>query len=102
MRKRNIDKFNSELPFTEPEFEKWLEDNYGEKAKTMFKTYVDSDCDKYLKPSIDRIDDYKGYSFDIAYLLLLSSLSSNFLQISTFSFSSSFIIKIKINLLNIK
>ena len=69
MRKRNIDKFNSELPFTEPEFEKWLEDNYGEKAKTMFKTYVDSDCDKYLKPSIDRIDDYKGYSFDNMQLL---------------------------------
>lgn len=61
---RNREKFGLELPFTKEEFINWIEENYYEKFVKLFKEYVDSDCDKYLCPSIDRIDDYKSYTFD--------------------------------------
>lgn len=64
MRTRNRKKFDLELPFTKDEFIKWIEDNYYDKFVKLFQDYVDSDCDKYLCPSIDRIDDYKSYTFD--------------------------------------
>ena len=31
---------------------------------TLYDNWVASDYNKWVKPSIDRIDDYKGYSFD--------------------------------------
>lgn len=64
MRGRNQRKFNADLPFSLDEFIDWVNKNYGGIIEDMFQNYVDSGCDKYLKPSIDHIDDYKGYSFD--------------------------------------
>lgn len=69
MRKRNKENFDLELPFTKEEFIQWINDNYKEKFERLFKIYVDSNCDKYLCPSIDRIDDYKSYTFDNMQLL---------------------------------
>lgn len=69
MRTRNRKNFNLELPFTIEEFIDWIDENYQEKLDLLLKAYVESDCDKYLCPSIDRIDDYKSYTFDNMQLL---------------------------------
>ena len=60
----NMAKFNLELPFTKEEFINWIDNNYREKFKGLFDNYVNSNCDKMLNPSIDRIDDYESYVFD--------------------------------------
>lgn len=70
MRSRNRAKFGKELSFTRTEFESWLFQNYAEKFGVLFEAYAQSDCDKYLAPSIDRIDDYKSY--ELANLQLLT------------------------------
>jgi len=64
MTRDNKNKFNLPLPFSKEEFIKWIQENYKDKFKKLFQDYVDSDCDKYLNPSIDRIDDYKSYTFE--------------------------------------
>ena len=69
MRNRNKAKSFGELKFSCEQFEKWVLDNYSEKFYLMFEKYVNSGFDKYEKPSIDRIDDYKGYTFDNMQLL---------------------------------
>lgn len=63
MKQRNKKKFSKDLPFTKQEFIQWIENNYKEKFDLLFKNYLESDCDKYLAPSIDRIDDYDSYHF---------------------------------------
>ena len=57
-------KFNEFLSFSKGDLWDWIQSNYQEKFSLLFKNYVDSDCNRYLNPSIDRIDDYKGYTFD--------------------------------------
>lgn len=47
--------------YTKNEFRKWLYDNG---YKELYDAWVQSGYDKWKKPSCDRIDDYKGYSFD--------------------------------------
>ena len=44
------------------EFREWVlsHPNFA----SMYDTWVESDYDKYLKPSVDRLNDYEGYSFD--------------------------------------
>ena len=69
MKIRNRSKFGLELPFSLEEFTEWININYKDIFVKMFQEYVDNNCDKYLKPSIDRIDDYKGYSLDNMQLL---------------------------------
>lgn len=64
MKHDNMVKFNLELPFSKDDFIHWINTNYKEKFDNLFNDYVKSDCDKYLNPSIDRIDDYKSYTFD--------------------------------------
>ncbi len=50
-----------EPSYTKNEFRKWLYDNG---YKELYDAWVQSGYDKWKKPSCDRIDDYKGYSFD--------------------------------------
>lgn len=69
MKRDNKNKFNLPLPFSKEEFIAWINYNYLEKFNKLFQKYVESDCDKYLNPSIDRIDDYKSYTFDNMQLL---------------------------------
>ena len=69
MKKRNRNKFGLELCFSLEEFQNWVSQNYQEEFHKMFSDYVKSGFDKAICPSIDRIDDYKGYSFDNMQLL---------------------------------
>jgi len=59
---RNRDKFNSNIPYTKEEFKKWITSNNN--FEELYKNWVDSEYDKMLKPSCDRLDDYKGYSLE--------------------------------------
>lgn len=68
MRARNRSKFGIEIDFTREDFEKWLNDNYFDKFDELFRSYVESDCDKDLAPSIDRLDDYAPYTLDNIHL----------------------------------
>lgn len=47
--------------YTKQEFKEWL---YANGFKELYDAWVSSGYDKWLKPSCDRIDDYKGYSLD--------------------------------------
>ena len=70
MKRDNKNKFNiMELPFSKEEFVKWLEDEYNIKFDKLFLEWIDSGFLKNKVPSIDRIDDYKSYSFDNMQLL---------------------------------
>lgn len=69
MKRDNKNKFNLDLPFSKDEFISWIKSTYGEKFEKLFSNYVNSGCEKYLNPSIDRIDDYKSYTFDNMQLL---------------------------------
>lgn len=64
MRSRNRSKFGIEMPFSKDEFISWLDTNYKEEFDRIFKAYVESNCDKYLAPSVDRLNDYEPYSLD--------------------------------------
>ena len=64
MKHDNMDKFNLELPFTKEEFINWINEEYHEKFMELFNNYINSNCEKMLNPSIDRIDDYKSYIFE--------------------------------------
>lgn len=46
--------------YTKEEFAKWL---YKNGFKELYDKWVESGYDKNLKPSVDRIDDFKGYEF---------------------------------------
>lgn len=69
MRTRNRKNFDLELPFSKEEFIQWLKTNYWEKLNNMYQEYIDSGYDKYLCPSIDRINDYDSYCFPNMQLL---------------------------------
>ena len=64
MRNRNIKRFGCELSFTKEQFREWVLVQNKNLFEHLFNEYVKSDFDKNKCPSIDRIDDYKGYSFD--------------------------------------
>ena len=49
------------LPFTKQEFKIWLE---GNNYKSRYEVWVGSGYDSKLKPSVDRLNDFEGYSFD--------------------------------------
>ncbi len=51
-----------EPSYTKEEFINWLKSN--KIFNELYKLWVLSDFDKKQKPSVDRLDDYKTYSFD--------------------------------------
>lgn len=60
--KSNSKKRGHEPPtYTKQEFKEWL---YANGFKEKYDAWVNSGYDKWMKPSCDRIDDYKGYSLD--------------------------------------
>lgn len=52
---------HGEMPYTKEEMISWCKDNGFDE---IFNAWVNSGNKKSLKPSVDRIDDFKGYSFD--------------------------------------
>lgn len=52
---------HGDLPYSKDELSKWMYDNG---YKDLYKKYISSGKVKDLKPSVDRIDDFKGYSLD--------------------------------------
>ncbi len=48
--------------YSKDEFSKWLFNQVN--FKTLFKEWEMSGYEKYYKPSVDRIDNYKSYTFD--------------------------------------
>lgn len=61
MKRDNKEKFFMDLPFTKEEFLKWA---LSQNLLKLLGNYKVHDFDKNLNPSVDRIDDYKGYFFD--------------------------------------
>ncbi len=60
--KINSRKRNHPLPsYSKSELKEWM---YNEGFKLLYDNWLASDFSKWLKPSCDRLDDYKGYSFD--------------------------------------
>lgn len=59
---RNSKARKMELPnYTKQELKEWL---YENNFKSLYDKWVSSDFDKSKKPSVDRLDDFKPYSFD--------------------------------------
>ena len=59
---RNSKARKMELPnYTKQELKEWL---YKNNFKSLYDNWVSSDFDKSKKPSVDRLDDFKSYSFD--------------------------------------
>lgn len=52
---------HGDMPYTKNELKDWLEDNG---FKESFEFWEKSGYINELKPSIDRLDDFKGYDFD--------------------------------------
>ena len=52
---------HGELPFTKQDFIIWLENT---NFKTLYNKWVKAVYEKDLKPSVDRLDDFHGYSFE--------------------------------------
>ena len=69
MKRDEKNKFSSELSFTRNQFNDWILSNYKEKILSLLQNYKDSNYNKNLCPSIDRIDDYRDYTFDNMQLL---------------------------------
>ncbi len=59
--KANRDRGFGSLPYLKQELANWL---YLNNFKVLYDEWVKSDYKKDSKPSVDRIDDLKGYSFD--------------------------------------
>lgn len=60
MKRDNKNKFNKDLPFSKEQFKEWvLEKNILQ----LLDNYNLNEFKKDLCPSIDRIDDYQGYTF---------------------------------------
>ena len=53
--------------YSKAELKEWVfsQDNFDE----LYNAWVESGCNRDLNPSVDRIDDYKSYSFDNIQLL---------------------------------
>ena len=64
LKRDNKNKFNLLPPFSKDEFKEWINSNYKCKLEKMLNDYKESNYKKDLCPSIDRIDDYKSYTFD--------------------------------------
>lgn len=64
MNQRNKVKFSSKLEFTRWEFEQWIISKHFETFMTLFRNWTISNYDSDLRPSIDRINNAKGYTFD--------------------------------------
>ncbi len=59
---RNSKARKMELPsYTKQELNEWL---YKNNFKSLYDNWVSSDFDKSKKPSVDRLDDFKSYSFE--------------------------------------
>ena len=59
--KRNQSKRgHGNLPYTKSEFHQWL---YENNFKKLYSEWVESSYATNMKPSVDRLDDYRGYSF---------------------------------------
>ena len=59
---RNSKARKMELPnYTKQELKEWL---YKNNFKSLYDNWISSDFDKDKKPSVDRLDDFKSYSFD--------------------------------------
>ena len=69
MSQRERKHFDRDLSFDRWEFEKWILDNNFEKFSELFSNWIKSEFNTDLCPSIDRIDPYKGYTFDNMQLL---------------------------------
>ena len=52
------------LTFDRWELEKWIIDNCYDEFTTLFKEWVNHNYESDYVPSIDRLDNSKGYSFD--------------------------------------
>lgn len=52
---------HGEMPYTKQQLIDWCKDNGFD---DLFNLWVDSGHKNALKPSVDRIDDFKGYSFE--------------------------------------
>lgn len=52
---------HGDMPYTKAEFENWL---YANGYKGLYEKFKESGFIKDLKPSVDRIDDFVGYSFE--------------------------------------
>ena len=64
LQQRERTKFGKDLPFDRWELEKWIIDTQYDVFVKLFKDYVDCKYDTDLVPSIDRLDNTKGYSFE--------------------------------------
>ena len=60
-RKSSRNRGHSYPSYTKEELTKWL---YKHGFKELYNSYVKSGEDKWLRPSVDRLDDDKPYSFD--------------------------------------
>lgn len=52
---------HGEMPYNKIELSEWL---YSNGFKLLYDNWIESGKDKDLKPSVDRLDDFKGYSLD--------------------------------------
>ncbi|AUR86481.1 hypothetical protein NVP1085O_30 [Vibrio phage 1.085.O._10N.222.51.E3] len=51
---------HGDMPYTKQELVSWCKDNGFD---SLFENWIKSGHDKWLKPSVDRINDFYGYSF---------------------------------------
>jgi hypothetical protein len=58
---RNLRKFGIELSYTKQQLEVWL---YKNGYYNLYVNWVNCGYQRDLAPSVDRLDDYKGYSLD--------------------------------------
>jgi hypothetical protein len=56
------DRGHDKPKYSKKDFSEWLLNNPC--FENIYQNWVLSDYDTYLRPSVDRLDDYKGYSFD--------------------------------------
>ena len=61
MKRNNKNRGFGEMVFTKQEFCSWL---YNNNFKDLYTDWVSTGKSSLNKPSVDRIDDFKGYSFD--------------------------------------
>lgn len=64
LQQRERMKFGKDLTFDRWELEKWIIDNCYDEFTTLFKEWVNHNYESDYVPSIDRLDNSKGYSFD--------------------------------------
>lgn len=60
MKRDNKIKFNTDLPFSKLQFSEWV---LSKNIFELLNDYRNNDFDKNFNPSINRLDDYKGYFF---------------------------------------